>query len=117
MSRNRRHQRRPALAAATFGALAAKVWVISAWHASHPSITTLERLFNERLFAGPRSVYATGLAPEADTTQGRLTRKLASRDGHVIIRVAANGRSFRTIVTSAKDERDRVVHLSPPIDS
>jgi beta-lactamase superfamily II metal-dependent hydrolase len=93
-------------------ALAARVWVISAWHASHPSITTLERLFNERLFAGPRSVYTTGLSPAADLTQGRLTRKLASREGHVVIRVAADGKSYRVVVTSNADEADRVRQVS-----
>jgi glyoxylase-like metal-dependent hydrolase (beta-lactamase superfamily II) len=96
-------------------ALAARVWVISAWHASHPSITTLERLFNERLFAGPRSVYTTGLSPAADLTQGRLTRKLASREGHVVIRVAADGRSYQVVVTSNADEADQVRQVSEQI--
>jgi len=89
-------------------ALAARVWVISAWHASHPSITTLERLLNERLFSGPRTIHATGLSAAAELTAGRLTRKLASREGHVVIRVDADGRAYRTVVTSNADEEDRV---------
>ena len=89
-------------------ALAARVWVISAWHASHPSVTTLELLFNERLFEGPRAVYATRLSAAAELTEGRLTRKLASREGHVVIRVDANGSAYRAVVTSNVDEEDRV---------
>jgi beta-lactamase superfamily II metal-dependent hydrolase len=94
-------------------ALAARVWVISAWHASHPSASTLERLFNEKLFAGARDVYTTGLSQAAELTAARLTRKLASRDGHIVIRVAEDGRRFRTVVTSNADENDRVTLVSP----
>src|SRR5262249_46380712 len=86
--------------------LAARGWVISSWHASHPSISTPERLFNERLYSGARSVYTTGLSPAADLIQGRLTRKLASREGHVVVRVAPDGASFRVVVTSNEDEAD-----------
>jgi beta-lactamase superfamily II metal-dependent hydrolase len=100
---------------ATVRSLAAQVWIISAWHASHPSITTLERLFNERLFPGPRHVYTTGLSPAADLTAGRLTRRLASREGHVVVRVAADGKSYRVAVTSNLDEDDRVRLISDPI--
>lgn len=89
-------------------ALAAQVWVISAWHASHPSITTLERLLNERLFSGPRTIYAAGLSAAAELTQGRLIRKLTGREGHVVVRVDADGRAYRTVVTSNVDEDDRV---------
>lgn len=96
-------------------ALAARVWIISAWHASHPSISTLERLFNPRLFFGPRDVYATGLHAAAKLTSGRLTSKLASDDGHIVVRVAEDGAAFQVFVTSNRDELDRVTLVSPPI--
>lgn len=94
-------------------ALSARAWIISAWHASHPSITTLERLFNPRLFDGPRDVYATGLHPAVRLTAARLTHQLASDDGHVIVRVAADGESYQILVTSNRDERDRITLTSP----
>lgn len=93
-------------------ALAARVWIISAWHASHPSVTTLERLFNPRLFVGARDVYATGLHPATKLTSGRLTGKLASDDGHVIVRVLEDGTAFQVFVTSNRDEQDRVMLAS-----
>jgi beta-lactamase superfamily II metal-dependent hydrolase len=96
-------------------ALAARVWIISAWHASHPSISTLERLFNPRLFTGPRAVYATGLHAAAKLTSGRLTSKLASDDGHVVVRVTDHGASFQVFVTSNRDEQDRVTAVSLPL--
>lgn len=94
-------------------ALAARVWIISAWHASHPSISTLERLFHPRLFVGARDVYATGLHPAAKLTSGRLTSKLASDDGHVVVRVSDEGTAFQVFVTSNRDEQDRVTLASP----
>lgn len=96
-------------------ALAARVWIISAWHASHPSISTLERLFNPRLFSGPRDVYATGLHAAAKLTSGRLTSKLASDDGHIVVRVTGDGAAFQVFVTSNRNELDRVTLASPPI--
>lgn len=92
-------------------ALAARVWIISTWHASHPSITTLERLFNQRIYSGPRSVYTTGLSSAADLTAHRLTSRLASTEGHVVIRVAKDSRSYQTVVTSNRDERDIVTSM------
>lgn len=96
-------------------ALSARAWIISAWHASHPSISTLERLFNPRLFAGPRDVYATGLHEAVRLMGSRLTRQLTSEDGHVIVRVAADGASYRIFVTSNQDEHDRMILTSPPL--
>lgn len=97
---------------AAIRALAAKVWIISAWHASHPSASTLERLFEPRLYPGPRSVHATDLSPAADLVAGRLTGRLASPEGHVILRVDAGGRSFNAVTTSARDEDDTVTGVS-----
>lgn len=90
-------------------ALSAQAWIISAWHASHPSPSTLERLFEPRLYPGPRAIYATDLSPAMDQVAGRLTRRLASRRGHVIVRVGADGNDFRVVTTSAADEGDTVM--------
>lgn len=98
--------------AAAIAALAARVWVISAWHASHPSPSTLERLFELRLYSGPRSVYATDLSPAQDLIASRLTTRLAARQGHTIIRVDDHGASFKVVTTSALNERDEVRALS-----
>lgn len=99
----------------TVRALAARAWIISAWHAAHPSLSTLERLFNARLFTGPRDVYATGLHPAAMLTSRRLTSKMASTDGHVIVRVPEDGATFQVLVTSNRDEKDRVTLASQPV--
>lgn len=98
-------------------ALRPRVWLIDIWHVSHPSITTLERLFSQRLYSGPRDVFATGLSPANSLVNERLTRRLSSSAGHVIVRVAPGGGSYRVVVTDNADESDRVVRVFGPYES
>lgn len=104
-----------ASSAATVQALAARNWVISAWHAAHPSIDVLERAFSSRLYQGDRDIYATALHPAAGLTMGRLTQKFASADGHVVCRVEPGGARYSMIVTGAADEMDRVTRATAPL--
>lgn len=96
-------------------ALAPRIWIISAWHAAHPSLSSLERFYNPRLYAGPREIYATGLSPATELHEGRLTDRFASKEGHIVVRVAADGKSFRVVVTDNRDEEDRVMLQSDPL--
>lgn len=89
---------------ATVRALAARDWVVSAWHAAHPSIETLERVFNPRLYPGPREVWATAIHPAAELTMGRLTRQLASRYGNIVCRVDAAGHAWSIAATDPASE-------------
>jgi beta-lactamase superfamily II metal-dependent hydrolase len=89
---------------ATLRALAARDWVISAWHAAHPSIETLERVFSPRLYPGQRDIWATALHPAVDVTMGRLTRQLASRYGTLVCRVGASGNTWSIAVTDPAAE-------------
>ena len=95
-----------ASSSATIAALAARNWVISAWHAAHPSISTLERVFNPRLYPGARDVYSTALHPAADLAMARLTRRFAATEGTVICRVAPGGGNYRMIVTDRDSEEN-----------
>jgi beta-lactamase superfamily II metal-dependent hydrolase len=95
---------------ATVRALAARDWVLSAWHAAHPSIETLERVFSRRLYPGPRDVWSTALHPAVDLTMGRLTRQLASRYGTLVCRVGASGNTWSIAVTDPASEG--LLHLS-----
>jgi glyoxylase-like metal-dependent hydrolase (beta-lactamase superfamily II) len=98
-------------------ALRPRVWICDDWHVSHPSLSTLERLFSERLYAGTRDVFATGLSPANALVADRLARRLASADGHVVVRVAPGGASYRVVVTDNHDEEDRVLRVTAPLAS
>jgi beta-lactamase superfamily II metal-dependent hydrolase len=98
-------------------ALRPRVWLIDAWHVSHPSITTLERLFSQRLYPGPREVFSTGLSQANSLVNDRLTKRLSSASGHVIVRVSPGGGAYRVVVTDNSDESDRVVQVFGPYES
>jgi len=85
-----------------------RAWVIPSWHIVHPDMLQLERMFSERLYPGPRAVFATTVMRENLLANGRLTRKLHSHDGHVVVRVLPGGERFYVAVTDNRDERDLV---------
>ena len=85
-----------------------QAWVIPVWHISHPDMLQLERMFSDRLYPGPRDVFATSLMRENYLANRRLVTRMRSSDGHVVVRVAPGGASFHTLVTDNADEQDRV---------
>jgi beta-lactamase superfamily II metal-dependent hydrolase len=95
-------------------ALRPRTWIVLGWHAAHPSITTLERMFSQRFYPGPREVFATGLSPANELANKRLTDRMSSRSGHVVVRVAPGGGSYRMVTTDNRDEGDRVVATFGP---
>ncbi|MYM21475.1 hypothetical protein GTP46_02290 [Duganella sp. FT135W] len=70
-----------------------QAWVIPSWHISHPDMLQLKRMLSQRLYPGPREVYATSLMAAKRLANRRLTSQLRSRDGHVVVRVAPDGAS------------------------
>lgn len=95
-------------------ALRPRTWIIPAWHVAHPSSDVLERMLSQRLYPGPRDVFATGLSPANEMAHQWLTDRLASREGHVIVRVPPGGGGYRVIVTDNRDEADRVTSAWRP---
>jgi len=68
----------------------------------------LERMFSQRLYPGPRAVFATTVMRENLLANGRLTSNLRSHDGHVVVRVPPGGERFYVSVTDNGDESDKV---------
>lgn len=96
------------LSAEVVRTLRPRAWVIPSWHIAHPDMLQLERMFSERLYPGPRAVFATTVMRENLLANGRLTRKLLSHDGHVVVRVPPGGDRFYVAVTGNADEHDSV---------
>jgi beta-lactamase superfamily II metal-dependent hydrolase len=95
-------------------ALRPRTWIVQGWHAAHPSPDALERMLSQRLYPGSRDVFATGLSPANELAHKWLTDRLAARGGHVVVRVAPGGGSYRVVVTDNRDEADRVLSVSAP---
>ena len=95
-------------------ALQPRVWILPAWHVSHPAMNVLANLFSKDLYNGERSVFATGMTPEALLTTERFSRNLSSREGHVVVRVPAEGREFTVHVIDARDEAGNIAKSFGP---
>lgn len=96
-------------------ALKPRAWIIPAWHVAHPSSDVLERMLSQRLYRGPRDVFATGLSPANEMAHKWLTDHLAAREGHIVVRVAPGGGAYRIVVTDNRDEADTVRAISGPL--
>ena len=98
-------------------ALHPRVFVLQAWHATHPALSTLERLYSTRLYAGERDVFATALVPASAAVNERLAGRLRSSAGHVVVRVAPDGRSYIVDVVDDRDESDRILATFGPFEA
>ena len=89
---------------ALLASLRPRVFVIPSWASSHPGREVLGRIYAEQTYSGDRDVFATGLLDEAKTANENWLPRLKSQSGHVIIRVAEDGKSYRIFVLNDTDE-------------
>jgi len=85
-----------------------RTWVIPSWHIAHPDMLQLERMLSQRLYPGPRDLFATAVMRENALANGRLVEKMRSQAGHVVVRVAPGGASYYVAVTDHGNEQDTV---------
>jgi hypothetical protein len=83
-------------------------WIIPTWHLLHPDTLQLERMLSHRLYREEREIYATAVMHENLLANQRLFSQIQSTEGHVVVRVAAQGHSYQTVVTSNDSEDDVV---------
>ena len=79
-------------------AMRSRIYVLQSWHASHPALATLDKLYSPLLYPGPRDVLATGLTEAAELADARLSDRMLSKQGHIVIRVHPGGRQYEVIV-------------------
>jgi beta-lactamase superfamily II metal-dependent hydrolase len=96
-------------------ALRPRVFLVLAWDSAHPTIHALHNMLSTQLYPGPRDVFATALKPESAIATRRLS-ELKSSTGHVVIRVAKGGASFRVLIVDNSDEADRVAASFGPYE-
>jgi len=86
-----------------------RVYVLQSWHASHPALSVLDELYSPVLSPGPHDVFSTGLVEAAHLADARLSDKMLSQHGHVVIRVAPDGSRFEVFVLDDTQEDGAVV--------
>jgi beta-lactamase superfamily II metal-dependent hydrolase len=95
-------------------ALRPRVFVIPSWYVAHPAALPLRRMLSHQLYPGDRDVYATCVMAPNQVVNNQFIGKLASLEGHIIVRVSPPGDEFRVIVTDNNDNTDRVKAIGGP---
>ena len=101
---------------AAVAVLAPQASIVFAWDSAHPTISPLFNMLSEDLYRGDRLVYATAVKPE-NAIATRDIANLASRDGHVVVRVSEHGDRFEVFVLDNGDERDAIKAHQGPFNS
>ena len=89
-------------------AMQARIYVLQSWHASHPAFDVLDRIYSPVLEPGKHDVLATDLVEAAEIVESRLSDRMLSQQGHVVLRVEPGGARFWVVVLDSEDESDRV---------
>jgi len=98
-------------------AMRARVYVVQTWHASHPALSVLDELYSPVLSPGAHDVFATGLVPAAHLAEARLSDKMLSQHGHVVVRVSDGGAKYQVFVVDDTPEDGDVVGRFGPYGS
>jgi beta-lactamase superfamily II metal-dependent hydrolase len=79
-------------------AMRSRIYIVQAWHASHPALSVLDRLYSQVLYQGDRDVLATGLTEAASLADARFSERMLSQHGHIVVRVSAQDRQYQLFV-------------------
>ena len=111
------HANRDSQNAFFVASLRPQVFLIPVWSPDHPGHDVLERMLSERLYPGPRDVFATNMMDANRTVIGPLLGKLKSSQGHIVVRVAPGGDTFRVIILDDSNESYTVKAVHGPYQS
>ncbi|MHB8897994.1 MAG: MBL fold metallo-hydrolase [Thermoguttaceae bacterium] len=99
------------------GTLRPRVWTLSVWDRYHPTPAVWGRLQSTAIYPGPRDVFATDLHPENAQEIAGIQQQLASSAGHIVLRVAPGGDSYRVVIVDDRSESHRVTKVFGPYPS
>ncbi len=88
------------------------VW-INPWRTPHPNIDTVNRFLNAN---NQVVLLSTNVSPEHKTELGALANKFASWNGHIVIRVKADG-SYKIYILDDNDENHKIIRILGPYKS
>ena len=98
-------------------ALQPRVVVVTARGEGHPAVTTWKRLNSPNVWPGERDIFVTNVGPATAETTYNILDDAKSSQGHVVIRVARGGESYRVFVLDDGDERMRIKAVFGPYRS
>ena len=95
-------------------ALRSPVMILPAWSPTHPSQDALKRMMTARLYPGPHDIFATWLRAPTRASIGARADQLKADHGHIVVRVAPGGSSYRVFVLDDRSEARTVLGVFGP---
>jgi hypothetical protein len=92
--------------------LDARAYIIPSWHLTHPGQAQLERLVGAWPHERHHDVFLTEMLPANRDFNSRWLKDARSLQGHVVVRVASDGRSYRIFVLDSTQEQCPVSFVS-----
>jgi beta-lactamase superfamily II metal-dependent hydrolase len=111
------HGNRDSTNAFFVSALQPRLWILQVWSSDHPGHDVLDRMLSRRLYPGDRDVLATNMSRANKDVIGALLDRLASDQGHIVVRVEPGGGEYRAIILEDADESMRVKTVLGPYQS
>lgn len=108
------HGNRDSTNAAFVSALRPRLWIIPVWSSDHPGHDVLDRMYSTRLYPGARDVFATNMIEANRIVIGPLLDRLASSQGHIVIRVSPGGDQYRVFILDDTSETFRITRTFGP---
>ncbi len=97
-------------------ALRPRVFVFSVWSPGQPGPRVWRRLLSQRLYPGPRDIFATNMTEANKTVIADMSR-LKSEHGHILVRVEPGGARYRVIILDDSAETYKVTAVHGPYES
>ena len=89
--------------------LDAQVYIIQAWHLTHPGPAQLERMLGKWPGEKGHDVFALESLPQNRDFNSRFVSLLKSSQGHVVVRVAPDSKTYRVFVLNSGSEENEVI--------
>jgi len=93
-----------------------RVWILNVWDSAHPTARVYSRLQSKRLYPGPRDIFATNMH-EANRIVVTGLDRLTSARGHIVIRIAPGGDTYKIVILDDSSESFKVTSIHGPYDS
>ena len=111
------HGNRDSTNAFFVSSLRPRLWIMPVWSSDHPAHDVLDRMLSTRLYPGPRDVLSTNMIEANRIVIGPMLDQLASAQGHIVIRVAPGGASYRVFILDDASESYQVKRVFGPFTS
>jgi beta-lactamase superfamily II metal-dependent hydrolase len=103
-----------AMGAGFLEAVRPRVFIIQAWSPSHPSHSSIARMRSQRIYPGPRDVFATNVLDATRVVIGGGIDSMRSQQGHIVIRVEPGGARYWVFILDDAAESFRITAIHGP---